>query len=72
MLDREVWRSYRAGSRIPLRCEIVLLKENCSAKTICLVACSMCGLSFARFQQILAFGVALKRKIFRRRRPTCL
>ena len=67
-LDEAVWRLYQAGSHIPLRCKITLLKQNCSAKTICLVVCSMCGFSFARFKQILAFGVALKRKIFRQRR----
>jgi glycosyltransferase involved in cell wall biosynthesis len=64
-LDEAVWRSYQAGLHIPLQCKITLLKQNCSAKTICLVVCSMCGFSFARFKQILAFGVALKRLIFR-------
>jgi glycosyltransferase involved in cell wall biosynthesis len=64
-LDATVWRLYEAGSHIPLRSKVILLKQNCSAKTICLVVCSTCGLSFARFQQILAFGVALKRMIFR-------
>jgi glycosyltransferase involved in cell wall biosynthesis len=67
VLDEAVWRSYQAGSHIPLQCKITLLKQNCSAKTVCLVVCSMCGLSFARFKQILAFGVALK-GIFRPRR----
>jgi glycosyltransferase involved in cell wall biosynthesis len=67
-LDGVVWRLYQAGSHIPLRWKIILLKQTCSAKTICLVACSTCGLSFARFRQILAFGVALKGKIFRQRR----
>jgi glycosyltransferase involved in cell wall biosynthesis len=66
-LDGVVWRLYQAGSHIPLQCKITLLKQNCSAKTICLVVCSICGLSFARFKQILAFGVALKRLIFRQR-----
>ena len=65
-LDEAVWRLYQAGSHIPLQCKVTLLKQNCSAKTICLVVCSMCGLSFARFKQILAFGVALKGKILRR------
>jgi hypothetical protein len=64
-LDEAVWRLYEAGSHIPLRCKITLLKQDCSAKTICLVVCSLCGFSFARFKQILAFGVALKRTIFR-------
>ena len=59
-LDEAVWRLYQSGSHIPLRWKITLLKQNCSAKTICLVVCSMCGFSFARFKQILAFGVALK------------
>jgi glycosyltransferase involved in cell wall biosynthesis len=67
-LDEAVWRLYQAGSHIPLRCKVTLLKQNCSAKTICMVVCSMCGLSFARFKQILAFGVALKRMIFPERR----
>jgi glycosyltransferase involved in cell wall biosynthesis len=67
-LDEAVWRLYEAGSHIPRRWKITLLKQNCSAKTICLVVCSMCGLSFARFKQILAFGVALKGLIFRQRR----
>ena len=66
-LDGVVWRLYQAGSHIPLRWKIALLKRNCSAKTICLIVCSMCGFSFARFQQILAFGVALKGLIFRQR-----
>ena len=68
ILDEVVWRLYQAGSHIPLQCKITLLRQNCSAKTICLVVCSMCGFSFARFKQILAFGVALKRIIFRPRR----
>jgi glycosyltransferase involved in cell wall biosynthesis len=67
-LDGVLWHLYRIGSHIPPRWKIELLKQNCSAKTICLVACSTCGLAFAKFQQILAFGVALKRMIFRRRR----
>ena len=67
-LDGVVWRLYQAGSHIPLRWKSALLKQNCSAKTICLIICSTCGLSFARFQQILAFGVALKGKIFRQKR----
>ena len=66
-LDDAVWRSYQAGSHIPPQCKITLLKQNCSPKTICLVVCSTCGFSFARFKQILAFGVALKRLIFRQR-----
>jgi len=66
-LDEVVWRLYQAGSHIPFRCKITLLKQDCSAKTICLILCSTCGLSFTRFQQTLAFGVALKRMIFRRR-----
>jgi len=65
-LDEAVWRLYEAGLHIPVRWKIALLRENCSAKTICLVVCSMCGLSFTRFKQILAFGVALKGKILRR------
>ncbi|PYJ31742.1 MAG: hypothetical protein DME88_13675 [Verrucomicrobia bacterium] len=67
-LDEAVWRLYQAGSHIPLQCKVTLLKHDCSAKTICLVVCSMCGFSFARFKQVLAFGVALKRMIFRQRR----
>lgn len=66
-LDQAVWRLYEAGLHIPLRWKLTLLKQKCSVKTICLVVCSMCGLSFARFKQILAFGVALKRMIFRAR-----
>jgi hypothetical protein len=67
-LDGVVWRLYQVGSYIPLRWKSALLKQNCSAKTICLIVCSTCGLSFARFQQILAFAVALKGKIFRQKR----
>jgi glycosyltransferase involved in cell wall biosynthesis len=67
-LDEAVWRLYEAGSHIPLRWKSALLKQNCSAKTICLIVCSTCGLPFARFQQILAFGVALKGKIFCQKR----
>jgi hypothetical protein len=65
-LDEAVWRLYQADSHIPLRWKIALLKQNCSAKTICLVVCSMFGFSFAKFKQILAFGVAFKRIIFRK------
>jgi glycosyltransferase involved in cell wall biosynthesis len=68
LLDGVVWRLYRVDSNIPLLLKITLLKQNCSAKTICLVVCSTCGLSFATFQQILAFCVALKGMIFRQRR----
>jgi glycosyltransferase involved in cell wall biosynthesis len=67
VLDEVVWRLYQAGSRIPLRGKIELLKQDCSARTICLVVCSTCGFSFAKFQQTLAFGVSLKGMIFRRR-----
>jgi hypothetical protein len=67
-LDEAVWRLYQVGSHIPLQCKVTLLRKNCSAKTICLVICSMCGLSFTRFKQILAFGVTLKGLIFRQRR----
>jgi len=66
-LDGVVWRLYQVGSRIPLLLKLTLLKQNCSAKTICLIVCATCGLSFAKFQQILAFGVTLKGMIFRRR-----
>ena len=59
-LDGVVWRLYQAGSRIPLLLKFTLLKQHCSAKTICLILCATCGLSFAKFQQILAFGVTLK------------
>ena len=67
VLDEVVWRLYQVDSHIPLRCKIKLLIQNCSAKTICLIVCATCGLSFAKFQQVLAFGVALKGMIFRRR-----
>jgi len=67
-LDDAVWRLYQADCRIPLRWKVSLLKQNCSAKTICLVVCSMCGLSFSRFKQILAVGVGFKSMIFRQRR----
>jgi glycosyltransferase involved in cell wall biosynthesis len=66
-LDGVVWRLYQAGSRIPLRCKLILLKQDCSAKTICLLTCETFGLSFAKFQQVLAFGVAIKGIILRRR-----
>jgi hypothetical protein len=65
-LDGVVWRLYQVGARIPLLLKFTLLKQHCSAKTICLLVCATCGLSFAKFQQILASGVALKRMIFRR------
>jgi glycosyltransferase involved in cell wall biosynthesis len=67
-LDGTVWRSYQLGLHIPLRWKITLLKQNCSAKTICLIVCSVCGFSFERFKQILAFGVAVKGMIFPQRR----
>jgi hypothetical protein len=67
VLNEVVWRLYQAGSHVPMRCKIELLKHDCSARTICLIVCSTCGLSFAKFQQILAFGVTLKGMIFRRR-----
>jgi len=63
-LNEAMWRLYQVGSHIPLLWKITLLKQDCSARTICLIVCSMCGFSFARFKQILAFGVALKRMIF--------
>jgi glycosyltransferase involved in cell wall biosynthesis len=66
-LDEAVSRLYQAGVHIPLRWKVTLLKRNCSAKTIRLVVCSTCGFSFAKFKQILAFGVAVKRMIFRQR-----
>jgi len=59
---------YEDGSHIPLRLKIALLRQDCSAKTICLVVCSMCGFSFERFKQIVAFGVTLKGLMFRQRR----
>jgi glycosyltransferase involved in cell wall biosynthesis len=67
-LDEAVWRLYEAGSHIPLRWKLILLKQNCSGKTICLIVCSLCGFSFATFKQILAFGVTLKRMILGQRR----
>lgn len=66
-LDGVVWGLYQAGSRIPLRCKLTLLRQNCSAKTICLIICETCGLSFVKFQQVLAFAVTLKGMILRRR-----
>jgi len=63
--DEIVLRLYQAGSHIPLRCKFALLKHDLSAKTICLIICETCGLSLAKFQQVLAFGVALKRMILR-------
>ena len=65
---RVLFALYEAGSHIPIPLKIALLRQNCSARTICLVVCSMCGLSFARFKQILGFGVTLKGLIFRQRR----
>jgi len=67
VLDEVVWRLYQAGLHIPMRCKIELLKQDCSARTICLILCSTFGLSFLKFQQFLAFGVTLKGMIFRRR-----
>jgi glycosyltransferase involved in cell wall biosynthesis len=63
--DEAVWRLYQAGSDIPMQCKITLLKQNCSTKTIWLVVCSMCGLSFATFKRIVGFSVAVRRTIFR-------
>jgi glycosyltransferase involved in cell wall biosynthesis len=63
-LDEAVCRLYQAGSHIPLQFKITLLKQNRSAKTICLVVCSMCRFSVATFKKILAFGMSLKRTIF--------
>jgi len=63
-----VWPLYRAGSQIPLRSKVALLRQNCSAKTIYVVVLSMCVFSLARLKKILAFGVSLKGRIFRQRR----
>jgi Glycosyl transferase family 2 len=65
-LDTVVWRLYETGSHISLQWKFALLKQNWSAKTICLIICATCGLSFGKFQQILGFGVAVKGIIFRR------
>ena len=55
-LDEAVWRLYEAGlphtspmESYPAKTEIAPLRR------LCLVVCSICGLSFARFKQILAF-----------------
>ena len=61
-------RLYQLGSRIPLRWKITLLKRKCSAKTICLIVCSSCRLSFVTFQHIVAFGTALKGMIWPQQR----
>jgi hypothetical protein len=63
-LDGVVQRVYQAGSHIPLRWKCEILRRNPSNTAICLVACSTCGLSFAKFQQVLALLVALKRKLY--------
>jgi glycosyltransferase involved in cell wall biosynthesis len=67
-LEQAVSRLYQLGSDIPLRWKITLLKRSCSAKTICLVACSSCRLSFVTFQHIMAAGTALKRMIWPQQR----
>ena len=67
-LEGAMSRLYQLGSHIPLQWKITLLKRNCSAKTICLIVCSTCRLSFAMFQHIVAFGAALKRMIWRQQR----
>ena len=54
-LDEAACRLYEAGYHLPLRWKVTLLKQNCSVKRLCLVVCSICGFSFARFKQILAF-----------------
>src|SRR5947199_9503288 len=64
-LDGVVWRLYQIGSHIPIPWKSALLKQNCSPKTICLIVCPASGTSYAKFQQILAFCVALKGKMFR-------
>ena len=67
-LEQAVSRLYQSGSNIPLRWKITLLKRNCSAKTICLIVCSTCRLSFATFQHLVAFGAALKGMIWPQQR----
>ena len=67
-LEGAVSRLYQRGLQIPLRWKITLLKRNCSAKTICLIVCSTCRLSFTTFQHIVAFGAALKAMIWRQQR----
>jgi glycosyltransferase involved in cell wall biosynthesis len=67
-LEEAMSHLYQLGSHIPLRWKITLLKRNCSAKTICLVICSTCWVSFAMFQHIVAFGAALKRTVWRQQR----
>jgi glycosyltransferase involved in cell wall biosynthesis len=67
-LEAAVSRLYQLDSDIPLRWKITLLKRNCSAKTICLIVCSSCRLSFATFQHIVAIGAALKGMIWPQQR----
>jgi glycosyltransferase involved in cell wall biosynthesis len=67
-LEGAMSRLYQLGLHIPLQWKITLLKRNCSAKTICLVICSTCRLSFAMFQHIVAFGAGLKGMIWRQQR----
>jgi glycosyltransferase involved in cell wall biosynthesis len=67
-LEGTVSRLYQLGSDIPLQWKITLLKRNCSAKTLCLIACSTCRLSFATFQHLVAFGAALKGLIWSQQR----
>jgi glycosyltransferase involved in cell wall biosynthesis len=67
-LQEAMSRLYQLDSHIPLQWKVTLLKRNCSAKTICLVICSTCRLSFAMFQRMVAFGAALKGMIWRQQR----
>src|SRR3954453_8264920 len=67
-LEEAILRLYQRGLDIPLRWKITLLKQNCSAKTICLIACASCRLSFVAFQHIVAVGTALKGMIWPQQR----
>jgi glycosyltransferase involved in cell wall biosynthesis len=61
-------RLYELGLPIPLRWKGLLLRKSCSAKTICLLVFTTCGIPFARFQEFRVFVLGLGKKFFRRRK----
>lgn len=63
---RMVWYSYMGGAPLPPRWRRGLLKHDCSLHTMVMILCASCGISFAGFQKIFGFGLALKQKLLGR------
>lgn len=64
-LEDVLRRIYQGGGNIPLHWRLEILRRRYSIRIICLVVCATCKLSYQRFQQVLAFGVAFRKMLFR-------